>query len=157
MADLYAANMVGESLRPVIKVANSGYGMRLRRYRSVINMAVATTTTGSGSDTQVVTTADNVLLARLPAGASFAFGIMTASVSLGTAVVAIGTNKVHASNGQYRAAAVFTAVDTPTMFGLTAAIAGAANAADVPVYLTCATANLPTAGTLVVDLYVSHG
>ena len=34
--------------------------------RAVLNMAAASTVTGSGSDTIAVTTADNVLLARLP-------------------------------------------------------------------------------------------
>ena len=125
--------------------------------RAVLNMAAASTVTGSGSDTIAVTTADNVLLARLPSGGSFAFGILTTSATLGSAVVAIGTNKVHASNGQYRAAGTFTTADTPTLFGLAAAVSGGALSADTPVYLTCATANLPTAGTLIVDLYYSQG
>ena len=157
MADLYAANIVGESLKPVIKVGSPAYGGRLRRFRAVLNLGAATTTTGSGSDTVAVTTSDNVLLARLPSGACFAFGILTSSVTLGSAVVAIGTSKTHGSNGQYHAAATFTATDTPTLFGLAAAIGGSANSADVPVYLTCATANLPTSGTLIVDLYCSQG
>lgn len=157
MADLYAANIVGESLKPVIKPSIAAYGGRLRRYRAVINLGAATTTTGSGSDTTAVTTSDNVLLARLPAGAAFAFGILTSSVTLGSAVVAIGTSKTHGSNGQYRAAATFTATDMPTLFGLAAAVGGAALSADTPVYLTCATADLPTSGTLIVDIYCSQG
>ena len=51
------------------------------------------------------------------------------------------------SNGQYRAAGTFTTADTPTLFGLAAAVSGGALSADTPVYLTCATAEPPTAGT----------
>lgn len=156
MADLYSALITGESLKPVIKPSSSKYGGRQVLYRAIINMAAATTTTGSGSDTQAVTTSDNVLLCRIPAGYSFKCGWMTTDTSLGSAVVAIGTNKSHGSNGQFRAAATFTATDTPTPFGKASALAASHFTADTSVYLTCATANLPTSGTLVIDIEVAR-
>jgi hypothetical protein len=69
-----------------------------------------------------------------------------------SATLAIGTNKVHASNGQYRAAAVNTGVETPVLFGLTAAM-GVAVTAETPVYLTNGVANLPSAGILLIELF----
>lgn len=144
MADLYSIETAGVYTRPVVKPSAGAYGGRVRRYRGSITLAAQATT-------------DNILLCIIPAGNYFDSGMITSTVTLGAAVVAIGTNKVHASNGQYRAAATFTAVDTPTLFGLTAAKAGAALSNDTPVYLTIATAALPGAGTLVVDIYISNG
>jgi len=144
MADLFSIETAGYLSRPVVKPTAPSYGARRRRYRATITLATQTTS-------------DNIFLARIPAGSVIEVGMITASVSLGSAVVAIGTNKVHASNGQYRAAAVFTAVETPTPFGLTATLSGAALTADTDVYLTIATASLPASGTLVIDLNCSNG
>lgn len=143
MADLYSTETAGLFTRPVVKASAGAYGARYRRYRASITLAAQTT-------------ADNILVCILPSGSVFAGGNITASVSLATAVVAIGTNKVHASNGQYRAAGTFTVVDTPTPFGPAAALVGAAVLADTPVYLTIATAALPGAGTMIVDIYASN-
>lgn len=143
MADFFSLELAGITSRPVIKATAGAYGARTRRYRATITLAAQTT-------------ADNILLAILPSGSYYMPSYITTSVTLGTSVVAIGTSKVHASNGQLRAAATFTAVDTPTPFGLTAALAGSALSGDTPIYLTCATANLPGAGTLVVDLLASN-
>lgn len=153
MADLHAAQIVGETLLPASKPSSVSYGGRLRRFRAVLNLGTATTTTGSGSDTVLVTTADNVRLARIPAGYAFAFGIINASATLGSSVVAVGTNKVHASNGQLRAAATFTTANVPTLFGLAAAEAAGPYAVDTDLFLTVATANLPTSGTVIIDLF----
>ena len=145
MADLYSREMTGFASRPVVKAsANDGYGARSRRFRATITLASQPT-------------ADNILLGVFPAGSIPEVGFITSSVSLGTAVIAIGTSKTHASNGQYRAAAVFTAVDTPAPFGAAARLADAPLAADTPVYLTIATAALPASGTLVIDLNCSNG
>ena len=76
---------------------------------------------------------------------------INASATLGSSVVAIGTNKTHASNGQLRAAAVFTAA-APTLFGLSSAQDDNELAGDTPIYLTIATAALPASGVLVIDL-----
>jgi hypothetical protein len=118
---------------------------KLKRLRASYNLA----TDGA------VTTSDQILLGKLPAGAVFAYGVLTCSASLSTAVVAIGTNQTHGSNGQYRAAAVFTAVETPTLFGITTAQGAAPLAAPTDVWLTVATASLPGAGTINVDIFYS--
>ncbi|CAB4121097.1 hypothetical protein UFOVP6_18 [uncultured Caudovirales phage] len=153
MAQYYSKETAGYSANPVVKPASPAYGGRVRRYRASLDLSAVNLTTGTTGN---VGTSDSVILARIPAGATFDFGCITSSVTLGSAVVAIGTNPVHASNGQYRAAATFTAVDTPTLFGAAAAQSGAALASDTLIYLTCATAALPTSGTLVVDLYFNQ-
>ena len=154
MALKYAQNLAGQASRPIIKPSDPAYGGRTFRFRASINLGSLDSSTFGTKVTTGLTTADNLLLGRLPAGYVPDFGMITSSVSLGTSVIAIGTNKVHASNGQYRAAATFTAVDTPTLFGVTASMAAlAALAADTPIYLTVATATLPTSGTLIIDLY----
>jgi hypothetical protein len=100
-----------------------------------------------------VTTADWVLLGALPPGAVPLYGVILASATMGaSAALAIGTNPVHASNGQYRAAATFTAVETPTMFGLTANM-NQPVAAETNVFLTVGVANLPGAGILIIDIF----
>lgn len=117
------------------------YGARVKRLRGSFTLASQTT-----SDTLVV--------GNLPAGATFAYGVLTASATLGTSTIAIG---IAGTTGKYRAAATFTAADTPTLFG-TAAQVGASDpalAADEQVIVTIATATLPSSGTLVVDLYYS--
>jgi hypothetical protein len=143
MANLYSTETAGVDTRPAVKPSAGAYGARYRRYRASITLAAQATT-------------DNILLAVIPSGSIFAGGVLTASVSLGTAVIAIGTSQTHASNGQLRAAGTFTAVDTPTNFGNTAVMAQAALASDTRIYLTIATAALPASGTLVVDLYYSN-
>lgn len=144
MATFYSSELANIAATPVVKASGSGYGARLVRFRATI---VLNTTT--------VTTSDTVVLANVPAGFTFAFGVLTSSVSLGTSTIAIGTA---ASTGKYRAAATFTAVDTPTMFGVATQVGNqTALAADEQVILTTATANLPTsANTLVIDLYYSR-
>lgn len=152
MALKYSQNLAGQASRPIIKPSDPAYGGRVFRFRSVLNLA-AVDTAAFGTATAGVATADWVMLAIVPAGYTFDFGIITSSVTLSTAVVAIGTSPTHASNGQLRAAATFTAVDTPTLFGLASAQAAAAYTSDTPIYLTAATAAVPSAGTLVIDLY----
>lgn len=121
------------------KPAASVYGARLKRLRASFTLATQTT-----SDTLVVGT--------LPAGATFAFGIINASATLGaSATVAIGTS---ASTGKYRAGAVFTAA-APTLFGLVAEQAGAVLAAEETVIVTIGVASLPSSGTFVVDIFYS--
>ena len=138
MADLYSVELAGYASLPQIKAAVPVMGGRLRRYRATINLASQPT-------------ADNILLAVVPAGSAFVTGIINASVTLGSSVVAIGTNKTDASNGQLRAAAVFTAA-APTLFGLSSAQDDNELAGDTPIYLTLATAALPASGVLVIDL-----
>lgn len=92
---------------------------------------------------------DVIEVARLPRGARVLYGLLDSTVSLGTATLAVG---IAGTPSKYRNAAVFTAVDTPTLFGL-AAVAGEALAAEEIVILTIATAALPASGTLRVMLF----
>ena len=123
-----------------VRPAASVYGARLKRLRATVTLASQTTS-------------DTLLLGNLPAGATFAFGVMNSTASLGSSTLAIGTV---ATAAKYKAAATFTSTETPTLFG-TAAQAGLASplTAEEPVIGTIATANLPSSGTLVVDLYYS--
>jgi hypothetical protein len=135
----------------VLTTAPAGYrpratvqGGRVKRLRGTFTLSAT-----------AVTTSDTLVIGTLPAGSTFAFGIITASATMGaTATLAIGTT---GATAKYRAAAVFTAVDTPTMFGVNTAVGAAdpALAADEQVFITIGVASLPTAGTLVVDLYYS--
>ena len=118
------------------------YGARLKRLRATFTY-----------NTQ--TTSDTLVIGNLPAGATFAFGVINTSVSMGTATLAIG---ISGTTGKYKAAgSAITATDTPTLFG-TATQAGAADpalAADEQVIGTIGTASLPGSGTLVVDIFYS--
>lgn len=103
-----------------------------------------------------VTTADTLVIGNLPPGATFCYGILTASATMGaTATLAIGTT---GATGKYRAAAIFTAADTPTLFGVNTQVGAAdpALSAEEQVFVTIGAASLPTAGTLIVDLYYSQ-
>lgn len=120
--------------------AASVYMARLKRLRATFTLA------SQG-------TSDTLVVGNLPAGATFAFGVLNASATLGaSATVAVGTT---GSTGKYRAAAVFTAA-APTLFGDVAAVAAASPlAAEEQVFVTIAVAALPSSGTFTVDLYYS--
>lgn len=116
------------------------YGARLKRLRATVTLATQTTS-------------DTILLGTLPAGASFAYGVLNTTATLGTSTVAIG---ISGTTGKYRAAATFTTADTPTLFGTAAQQAVASPlAAEENVIATIAVASLPASGTFVVDLYYS--
>lgn len=143
MPVFYSAETAGLDQLPVIKASGPAYAGSLKVFQSTITLP-----------NPAIGTADQIVLADVPAGYKFVYGVLTSSVSLGTAVVAIGTNQTHGSNGQYRAAATFTAVDTPTLFGVTATGSAAATlTATTRIWLTIATAALPTSGTVTVQLY----
>lgn len=144
MALLLSTQLAGINSRPVVKPSGAELGGRTRRYRATITMAAQAN-------------ADWIQLCTQNPGEIFAFGIITASATLGTAVVAIGTSATHGTNGQFRAAATFTSVDTPTLFGLASATAQSAVTVPTPIYLTSATAALPGAGTLNIDLFFTNG
>ena len=114
---------------------------RLKRYRATITLAGQLT-------------GDLIQLCNLPPGATFAFGLITASVSLGTAKFAVGSLAVPT---KYRGASQMTQVDWPNLFGA-AVVAGASDPlpTEEAVFGTISGANLPAAGTLVVDLFVSQ-
>lgn len=88
--------------------------------------------------------ADDIRIASLPVGAVPYFGVLLSSVSLGTSTLAIG---ISGTTGKYRAAATFTAVDTPTLFGTAANMGEALTSAETWL-ATIATAALPASGTL---------
>lgn len=115
------------------------YGGKLKRMRATIPLAA------QAAD-------DTVVLGDLPAGASFAFCVLTATATLGaTATIAIGTA---AAPGKYREAATFT-TSLLQGFGEVDAVAAAPLTAPERVILTVGAAALPASGTLVVDIFYS--
>ncbi len=140
MTVFYSTELAGITSQPVIKVASQGYGARTIRFRATITLAAQATT-------------DTIVVAVVPAGYDFAYGILTSTVSLGTSTIAIG---ITGTTGLYRTAATFTATDTPTLFGNTAAVAAVALTADQTIFITIGTAALPGSGTLMVDMYFSR-
>jgi hypothetical protein len=139
MAETYASEISGQSTIPTTMANGGVVGGRLRRFRATITLA----SQASG---------DTVVLAKIPAGHAFAYGVINASATLGgTATVAIGTA---ASAGKYRAAAIFTAA-APTLFGASTAVDDSALTAEETVIMTVGAAALPSSGTAIVDLYFS--
>lgn len=139
MAVLYAASATNAfNTNPPVKVAPSRHGGRVRVVSDVITLATQTT-----SDTIVL------FGGKLPIGAQVLYGVLTSTVTLGTATVAIG---ITGTTGKYRAAAAFTAVDTPTTFGPTA-VQLTPLTAEEQVFITIGTASLPSSGTVTVQLF----
>lgn len=138
-AQPYAGSLATPRVDPIPQY---GYAARIQNYRAVITLA-----------SQPV---DFIRLFRLPAGVYPLRGWMQSSVSLGTSTVAIG---ITGTTGKYRAAATFTAVDTPTPFGVSAA--NITSGLPVPlaaaeeVIATVAVAALPASGTLLIDMEVA--
>ena len=140
MTVFYSTELANYASTPVVKVASPAYGARLVRFRATITLASQTTS-------------DTIVVAVVPAGFAFAFGIHTTDTSLGSSTVAIG---VSGATGRYRAAAVFTATNTPTFFGPAAAVADTGLTADATVFITIGAATMPASGTYVVDLFFSR-
>lgn len=141
MPQTFATEVAGLDTIPSTKSNGAVQTARLRRFRATIEY-----------DGQAA--ADTIVLADVPAGYAFAYGVLTASATAGaSATVAIGTAS---SAGKYRAAATFTTANTPTMFGTAAGAVAAPLTATERVIATVGTAALPTsADYLVVDLYFS--
>ena len=138
MAQTYSTQLAGIDSVPAVKAsATDGYHARLKRFRATVNLAAQ----ASG---------DTIVLADVPAGFAFAYGVITASTSLGTSTLAVGPAS---SANKYRGVTTFTAVDTPTMFGMTPAVGGAVSTASERVLATIGTAALPASGLLVIDMY----
>lgn len=134
--DLTSAKAIG---------AQTAYDAKVRRFTATIDLAE-----------NAVKNGDTVLIAKVPKEYRFAYGLITSSVSLGTATVSVSAKNVDtgaATAGKYRPAAVMTTASQPVLFG--AAGAGAAKTAPEEVYLEIATADLPASGTLQVDLFFS--
>jgi hypothetical protein len=141
MATTYATEIANIDAIPSSAASGAVQGGRMRRFRATVPYA------GQADG-------DDVVLARVPAGYVFAYGVLTATATAGaTATLAIG---VAGATGKYRTAATFTAANTPTLFGNAAAVAEAAPAGVTEVRLTIAAAALPSsANALTVDLYFS--
>lgn len=135
---------------PAAQLDGALQGGNIRVYREIINLG------GAGAP---YTTADTIVVAYPGAGETFLKGVVTSSVTLGTSTIAIGTS---ASSGKYRAAATFTAPDTPTLFGVAANQLGVGGAqaakllAPEEIIITIGVASLPSSGTLIVDLYFAQ-
>lgn len=139
MALLYGSLLAGYGQLPIAKPeAGKGVNSSVRIFREVITLASQANT-------------DTILLAKVPAGYLFLFGILITDTSLGSSTLAIG---ITGSTGKYRAAATFTATNTPTLFGVGAA-ANSLNplSADETIFATTAVAALPSSGTLGVQMY----
>ncbi len=99
-----------------------------------------------------IAAADTIKIGVRPKGSRFRGVKLSSGVSLGAATIAIG---IAGNTGKYRAAATFTAVDTPTESGVTAA-KGVETTADEDVFATIAVAALPTsAHYLVIEYFYS--
>jgi hypothetical protein len=92
---------------------------------------------------------DTIEVAKLPKGARLLYGILNSTVSLSTSQIAIG---ITGTTGKYRAAAVFTATDTPTPFGVTANVGEPLTVEEI-VFITVTALALPVGGTLRVQLF----
>lgn len=139
MPETYAAEVAGIDSVPSTKSNGAIHNARLRRFRATIEY-----------DGQAA--ADTIVLGDIPAGYSFAYGVLTATATAGaSATIALG---IVGSTGKYRTAATFTAANTPTMFGNAAATVAAPLTARERVIATIAVASLPaSADYCVVDLY----
>ena len=139
MATVYSQEMT------IINTGKEAYagvvGGRMRRYRATVELKAQA--------------ADDVIeLIEVPANETFAFGVIFASVTLGTATLAIGTAD---DAFAYMAEKTVTSADTPVFFVTTAAAAAdtASETGVKTITATVGTAALPASGTLVVDIYTS--
>jgi hypothetical protein len=90
------------------------------------------------------------MLAFVPSGGVFAFGVIATDTSLGAATVSVG---ISGSAAKYSAAATLTAPNAPRMLGQAAAVGMSALLYEEQIFLQVLGANLPSSGNLVVDLY----
>lgn len=90
------------------------------------------------------------VLGKIPAGAAFAYAIVTVSATTGSATIAIGNSTTAA---KHAAAAAYTTADAPTMVGKAAAISAAANTDDETIIATTASASLPSSGNAIIEVF----
>lgn len=141
MAETYAPEVAGLGTIPTTPANGGVQGGRVRRFRGTIEY------NGQASG-------DTIVLANVPPGFTFSHGVLTASATAGaSATIAIGNATTAA---KYRAAATFTAANTPTFFGVVAATVADPSTAEEVVIATIGAAALPnSANYCVVDLYFS--
>lgn len=140
MAETFAPEVAGLGTVPTTNANGGVQGGRVRRFRATVPF-----------DGQAI--ADTVVLADVPAGYTFAYGVINNTATFGaSATIAIGTA---ATPAKYRAAAVQTATG-PQLFGTASAADDAPLAEGERVILTVGVAALPnSADYAVVDLYFS--
>ena len=135
----YSTDAAGLGTSPTAKLSGAVVGGRLRRFRAVVAFAAQAN-------------GDTIVLTKVPAGYTFAFGMINASATFGgTATIAIG---IAGTTGKYRTAATHTTT-VPTLFGLYTAADDVPLAAEETILLTIAAADLPGSGSAVIDLYFS--
>ena len=142
MPQTYSTELAGIASTPVVKPTAMAYGARIKRFRASI--ALASQAFGAGNE---------IILAKVPAGYTFAYGVITSDTSLGSSTVSVG---ISGTVAKYKAAAVFTSTDTPTLFGATAQIVNSPLTAEETIFLQTLVANLPASGNLAVDLYFTE-
>ena len=133
-----------------------GVGDRVRVFRSTIHLDAPYITSTTNAAQWLTTDTALLIPGSMLIGMRFLYGVINTSLSLGTSTVAIG---IAGTTGKYRAAATFTAVDTPTLFGsVLAGVAPSALASPDNVIMTIGVANLPNTAThrLIVDLYFGN-
>jgi hypothetical protein len=133
MTVFYSQEMTGFGSLPVVKPSAPQYAGDVFVYQATISLASQATT-------------DTIVLAYIPSGNSFLYGLLSTDTSLGSSTIAIG---ITGTTGKYRAAAVFTATNTPTLTGLVANSANAPLAAPETQFITIAVATLPASGILI--------
>lgn len=121
------------------KPTANAHGARLKRLRGSFTYASQAST-------------DTLVIGVLPAGSTFAFGVICADTSSGSTTLSIGPAS---SAAKYKAAAAFTSTDTPTLFGKCAPVVDDPLSADETVIATLGGAAAPASGNLVIDLYYS--
>lgn len=140
MAKIYAGLLAGLGQLPIQPPeAGQGINSKVHVHRQVIVLASQPTT-----DTQV--------LARIPAGHVILGGEFITDTSLGSSTIAVGTV---ATPALLKAAATFTATDTPTKYGKAGALDDVPLTADTEIIMTVAAAALPASGNLVSLIYTA--
>lgn len=140
MAQGYAAELVGvldSTLTVPAKTDGRTVNAKLRVFSATLDLALAAVKHANG---------DTNVLFRIPAGYKPLWGVLLGSATMGAAAtIAVG---IAGTAAKYRAAAIFTAVDTPTMFMKSSAADDDPLAADEDVIMTWGTADGPAAGVL---------
>lgn len=143
MATLYSTEMAGVASTPPVK-PNLPYAGRVRCFKASIPLASQAA-------------ADVTVLADIPAGYAFAYGILTTDTSLGSTTIQIGDSS---DTDRLRADGTFTATNTPTFFGRVGSGLGISEgllSAQRRVTLTWSTATAPSSGNLIVQLFYVGG
>jgi hypothetical protein len=144
VAQTYANEVSGLYLAQpyVVKPSEaSAYGAHPKRFRASIPL-----------NGQPFGAGNEIVLAFVPAGGVFAFGVIATDTSLGAATVSVG---IASAAAKYSAAATLAATNAPRMLGQAAAVGMSALLYEEQIFLQVLGANLPPSGNLVVDLYFS--